>query len=237
LLAGPRPPKDVEDAPPVGRTVLLMPVYHEDPSMTAAALFAMGDALAEAGHGDAFEIFVVSDSRDAAAWAKETAAMALLREKLKGRMAVWHRRRRRNTARKAGNLHDFVERWGGRYDYMLVLDADSLMSAETILALVRRMDMAPDLGILQTTPILAGGKTLFARLQQVAGRLYGPVIARGVAAWQGLDGNYWGHNALIRVKAFAEACGLPELKGRKPFGGHIMSHDFVEAALIRRAGW
>jgi membrane glycosyltransferase len=99
------------------------------------------------------------------------------------------------------------------------------------------MDAAPRLGILQTVPVLAGGATPFARLQQFAGRLYGPVIARGVAAWQGLDGNYWGHNALIRVRAFAENCGLPELPGRMPFGGHVLSHDFVEAALIRRGGW
>jgi membrane glycosyltransferase len=103
--------------------------------------------------------------------------------------------------------------------------------------MVRRMEAAPRLGILQTLPNMIGGDTVFARLQQFAGRLYGPVVARGVAAWQGLDGNYWGHNALIRVRAFAESCGLPELPGRPPFGGHVLSHDFVEAALMVRAGW
>jgi membrane glycosyltransferase len=152
-------------------------------------------------------------------------------------MRVWYRRRAHNLGRKAGNLRDFVERWGGRYDYMLVLDADSLMAPETIVRMVRRMDAAPRLGILQTLPNSIGGETVFARLQQFAAALYGPVVARGVAAWQGEDGNFWGHNALIRMRAFAESCGLPELPGRPPFGGHILSHDFVEAALIRRGGW
>jgi membrane glycosyltransferase len=129
-------------------------------------------------------------------------------------MRVWYRRRASNTGRKAGNLREFVENWGGRYDQMLVLDADSLMAPETILAMARRMEAEPNLGILQTVPTSIGGETVFARLQQFASRLYGPVVARGVASWQGQDGNYWGHNAMIRVRAFAENCGLPDLPGR-----------------------
>ena len=221
----------------LGRTVLLMPVYNEDPAATCAALQAMGEELAEAGHGQDFEIFIASDTRDPEAWLRETLAYAELKQALRNKVAVWYRRRKHNTGRKAGNLHEFIERWGARYDHMLVLDADSVMSGDTIIRMTARMAAEPKLGILQTLPILAGGNTLFARLQQFAGRLYGPVIANGVAAWQGKDGNYWGHNAMIRVKAFAENCGLPTLPGRMPFGGHVMSHDFVEAALIRRGGW
>ncbi|MDT8344980.1 MAG: glucans biosynthesis glucosyltransferase MdoH [Thermohalobaculum sp.] len=237
LMCAPRPPRVPRDRPLTGRTALLMPVYNEDPAATCGALAAMGEALAREGQGAAFEIFILSDTRDPAVWLAETAAVAALRERLAGRIAVWYRRRRLNTGKKAGNLRDFLEGWGARYDYMLVLDADSLMDAGTMIEMARRMDAAPRLGILQTVPVLAGGTTLFARLQQFAGRMYGPIVARGVAAWQGLDGNYWGHNALIRTRAFAGNCGLPELPGRKPFGGHVLSHDFVEAALIRRGGW
>ena len=235
LIAPPRRIRANAPTPADGRIALLMPVYHEDPSLTSAALFAMGEALVEAGQGDRFEIFILSDSGDPAAWARETAAFQRLRAALRGRMAVWYRRRDQNVGKKAGNLRDFVERWGRRYDYMVVLDADSLIAADTLVELARRMDADPTLGILQTTPMLASGQSLFARLQQFASRLYGPVIARAVSAWQGLDGNYWGHNAIIRVEAFADHCGLPVLEGA--FGGHIMSHDFVEAALVRRAGW
>jgi membrane glycosyltransferase len=219
------------------RTAIVMPVYNENPAAVTGALHAMGQGLVAAGHGTSFEIFILSDTTDPAVWVRETAAYSWLRRALAGRMKVWYRRRPINAGRKAGNLRDFVERWGGRYDHMLVLDADSLMAPETIMRMVRRMEASPELGILQTLPASIGGETLFARLQQFAGRLYGPVVARGVAAWQGEDGNYWGHNALIRVRAFAESCGLPNLPGRPPFGGHILSHDFVEAALIRRAGW
>jgi membrane glycosyltransferase len=230
-----RPPRAA--ATPMGRTAILMPLYNEDPAPPAAALQAMAEGLIAAGAGRRFEVFVLSDTRDPDVWVRETAAIARLRAALGGRMAVWYRRRPRNAGRKAGNLRDFVERWGGRYDHMLVLDADSVMEPATVLALEARMAAEPRLGILQTVPVLAGGESLFGRLQGFAGRLYGPVIARGTAAWQGADGNYWGHNALIRTRAFAEAAGLPDLPGRPPFGGHILSHDFVEAALIRRAGW
>ncbi len=223
--------------PLTSRTAILMPVYNEDPAMTCAALQAIGEDIADAGAGAAFEIFVLSDTTDPAVWAQETACFHRLRRGLKGKMQVWYRRRSDNAGRKAGNLRDFVEGWGARYDHMLVLDADSLMSAETVITLARRMQAAPRLGILQSVPVLMGGTTVFARIQQFAGRIYGPIIARGVSAWQGLDGNYWGHNAIIRVRAFADCCGMPELPGRKPFGGHVLSHDFVEAALIRRGGW
>src|SRR5215510_12932898 len=120
---------------------------------------------------------------------------------------------------------------------MIVMDADSIMSAQTLVTLVRRMQSDARLGILQTVPVLIGQWSVFARIQQFASRVYGRFIARGVSAWSGNEGNYWGHNAIIRVTAFATACGLPQLPGRRPFGGHILSHDFVEAALIRRAGW
>src|SRR5947208_7888531 len=120
---------------------------------------------------------------------------------------------------------------------MIILDADSLMTADTIVRLASAMETHPNVALIQTLPVIVNARTLFARLQQFAGRLYGPAIAAGIAWWHASEGNYWGHNAIIRVPAFAQDAGLPDLKGRKPFGGHILSHDFVEAALMRRGGW
>jgi membrane glycosyltransferase len=128
-------------------------------------------------------------------------------------------------------------RFGGAYAHMIVLDADSLMEGGTIVRLAAAMERHPRVGLIQTLPQLLNGNTLFARLQQFAGRVYGPLIAHGIAWWHGAEGNYWGHNAIIRVEAFAGHAGLPPIKGGKPFGGHILSHDFIEAALMRRAGW
>lgn len=217
-------------------TALVMPVYNESPASSFAALQAMAECLLERG-ATGFELFVLADTNNPDIWIKETTAFHALRETLGDRMPAWYRRRGENTGRKVGNLHDFVTRWGGRYEFMIVLDADSILSPETLLTMVREMEADPDLGLLQTVPRLTGGKTLFARLQQFSGRIYGPIVARGIASWQGDDGNYWGHNAIVRVRAFAAAAGLPSLPGRKPFGGAILSHDFVEAALLRRAGW
>lgn len=222
---------------PLGRNVLVMPVYNEDPSRTAGALETMGRALIERGVGDSFEIFVVSDTRDAEVGRQEIIAFRRLRRLLAPQIAVHYRRREMNTGRKAGNIAEFIRRWGGRYDHMIVLDADSMMSGDTLIYLARAMSIDPDAGIIQTVPMLAGRNTLFARMQQFATRTYGPIIAEGLAAWHGRESNFWGHNAIIRTRAFAAAGGLPELPGRKPFGGHVMSHDFVEAALLVRAGW
>lgn len=232
------PPRHRQDATPGSTlTALLMPIYNEDPARTTAALRAMAEALQQQAAARYFEIVIASDSTAADAWISESLAVDDLRNQLRDIMPVWYRRRWRNTGRKAGNIEEFVKRWGGRYDYMVVLDADSLMSADTLVELVCRMQLDERLGILQTVPMLTGHASLFARVQQFSSRVYGGLIARGMAAWSGDEGNYWGHNAIIRVAAFAQACGLPQLPGRRPFGGHILSHDFVEAALMRRAGW
>ena len=214
-----------------------MPIYNEDATSACASLAAMGEDLASMGLQDHFEIFILSDSNAPDTLTAENAAAQRLREHLLGTMPVWYRRREQNIDRKAGNIRDFINQWGKSYEYMIVLDADSLIAGDTLAALVREMEADPNCGILQTVPRLEGGKTLYARLQQFSGIAYGPVFSRGLCAWQGDDGNYWGHNAIIRTRAFAASAGLPVLPGPRPFGGEIRSHDFVEAALIRRAGW
>jgi len=228
---------DADPAANTSLTALVMPIYNEDPRRTMTALQAMAEALIALDAHRGFEIVVLSDSTDADAWIRETVSVDRLRQALAGRVAVWYRRRWQNVARKSGNIEDFVKRWGGRYEFMIVLDADSLIDAPTLLRLAQSMQADPGLGILQTAPQLIGARTFFGRLQQFAACVYGPVITRGLAAWSGDSCNYWGHNAIIRIAAFAASCGLPQLKGRKPFGGHVLSHDFVEAALMRRAGW
>jgi len=235
LLRRPRPNPD--PAALHTRTAVLMPVYNEATARTFAGVEAMREAVEATGLGDHFDWFVLSDSTQADAWIAEERAFLDLRHRLGPDARLYYRHRPKNHHRKAGNIGDFVTRWGGRYDHMLVLDADSLMSGPAIVALAAAMEADSDAGIIQTLPLIINRNTLFARLQQFAARIYGPVIAAGLSAWSGRDGNYWGHNAIIRTRAFAQSCGLPDLPGKPPFGGHILSHDFVEAALIRRAGW
>ena len=217
------------------RVAIVMPIYHENPAESLGLLVALARDLARTGMGSRTEVFVLSDSNHPSLLVSETQAFAAARQL--SPLPFWYRRRATNADRKSGNLADFIRRWGGRYDHMIVLDADSVMDAQTICDLSARMIGDPDLGLIQTMPRLVGGETIFARLTQFAGRVYGPMIARGVSAWSGDTGNYWGHNAIIRVTAFAEACGLPRLPGSPPFGGTILSHDFVEAAALCRAGW
>ena len=222
---------------PTGRTALLMPTYNESPTRIIAGLEAIDAELRAAGAEALFDIFILSDTTNPELWLEEEKAFLALRARTNGARRIFYRHRARNTARKAGNIAEWVGRFGGAYSQFLILDADSVMRADILLTLVAAIEAHPDVGLIQTLPIITGGTTLFARMQQFAGRVYGPVIAHGIAWWHGAEGNYWGHNALIRTQAFAEAAGLPELHGRKPFGGHILSHDFIEAALMRRAGW
>ncbi|BCJ89892.1 glucans biosynthesis glucosyltransferase H [Terrihabitans soli] len=224
--------------PPLARkTALLLPAYNEDPSRTTAGLQTIYEDLAHAGALAHFDFYILSDTTNPNIWIAEEEAFLSLRDRTGGHDRIFYRRRAKNVERKAGNISDWVRRFGGAYDTMVILDADSIMSADALIRMSAAMEQHPDVGLIQTLPVIVNGTTLFARLQQFAGRVYGPLIAHGIAWWHGSEGNYWGHNAAIRTKAFAEQAGLPELKGRKPFGGHILSHDFVEAALMRRAGW
>ncbi|MGJ4929893.1 glucans biosynthesis glucosyltransferase MdoH [Bradyrhizobium sp. HKCCYLS2038] len=218
------------------RTAMLLPTYNEDPDAVMVRLRAMIESIAETGQGEQFDWFLLSDTTDPDIWIGEEAAFLALRQAC-NTSRVYYRHRADNVARKSGNIAEWVRRFGAGYAHMIILDADSLMSGATVVRLAHAMEQAPQAALIQTLPVIVNGGSLFARLQQFAGRLYGPIIAAGNAWWYGAEGNYWGHNAIIRVAAFAQDAALPELSGRKPFGGHILSHDFIEAALMRRAGW
>ena len=222
-------------APPTGRarTAILLPVYEEDAARVLATADAMAGSLAAELVGE-INVFVLSDSRSAGAIAAEEAMLALAARS--DRPPLFYRRRADNAGRKAGNIAEFCERWGAAYDFMVVLDADSLMTGEAVARLIGAIEANPRAGLIQAMCYPVGRNSLFARLQQFNARLYGPLFQRGVAFWQGPRGNFWGHNAIVRVAPFAAACGLPLLPGRAPFGGEILSHDTVEAALMLRAG-
>jgi membrane glycosyltransferase len=217
-----------------GRTAILLPVCNEDFLGVLGRLSIMERSLAQVMGGDTFEFFILSDSNPANG---ETERAAYEEMRAAFSRPVHYRRRALNIGRKPGNIAEWVTRFGGAYDYMIVLDADSVMSGQTMARLAIDMEAHPQVGLIQTVPTVMGAATLFARWQQFASRLFGPTSAAGMIWWAGGEGMFWGHNAIVRVRAFAESCGLPELPGRAPFGGHILSHDMLEAALLRRRGW
>ncbi len=219
------------------RHAVVMPVYNEDSVKTCARIEAIYRSIEATGHLESFDFFILSDTRELDLWVLEETSWTNLCRRLDAFGRIYYRRRKTNENRKAGNIGDFVRTWGGRYESMLVLDADSLMDGADILKMTRVMEAYPRLGILQTPPRLIRGSSFFTRLQQFAMRLYGPLFIRGLNYWQLSGGSYWGHNALIRLKPFSEYCELPALPGREPFGGRILSHDFVEAALMVTKGW
>ncbi len=219
------------------RHAVVIPVYNEDSVRVCARIEAIYQSIAATGHLESFDFFILSDTRDLDLWVLEETSWTNLCRRLGGFGRIYYRRRKTNENRKAGNIGDFVRTWGGGYEAMLVLDADSLMDGGDIVTMARVMECYPRLGILQTPPKLIRGSSVFTRLQQFAMRMYGPLFIRGLNYWQLSGGSYWGHNALIRLKPFSEFCELPALPGREPFGGRILSHDFVEAALMVAEGW
>jgi membrane glycosyltransferase len=218
------------------RTALVMPIYHESVEDVFSSLAGMREALEALPGGEAFELFVLSDSRDPEICADEEQAFRRVCA-TPSKVPVYYHRRARNEHQKAGNLAEFFETWGPRYEYAVALDADSLMSATALVELVRRMQAEPKLALLQAPLSLHRAETAFARALQFSSSVCGPVFTRGLSLWAGAHGNYYGHNAAIRVSAFLDCCALPKLKGEPPFGGQVLSHDFVEAALLCRAGW
>ena len=228
---------DGKTGPLTYRHAVVMPVYNEDSVKTCARIEAIYRSIEATGNLESFDFFILSDTRDLDLWVMEETSWTNLCRSLGGFGRIYYRRRKTNENRKAGNIGDFVRTWGGNYESMLVLDADSLMDGADIVKMTRVMEAYPRLGILQTPPKLIRGVSVFTRLQQFAMRLYGPLFIRGLNFWQLNGGSYWGHNALIRIKPFSEFCELPALPGREPFGGRILSHDFVEAALMVSQGW
>lgn len=224
------------------RTAVIMPICNEDIATVFGGLRATCESLAATGALSLFDIYVLSDTADPALRAAEMQAWARLRQMLGDNPVlaggrVFYRLRRRRTKRKAGNVADFCRRWGRNYRYMVVLDADSTMHGETLVTLLRMMEQHPQVGIVQTLPSASGHDTLHARLQQFATRVTGRLFALGMAYWQLGDSHYWGHNAILRVEPFMQHCGLAPIPGRGGLSGEILSHDFVEAALMRRAGY
>ncbi|OIQ91035.1 glucans biosynthesis glucosyltransferase H [mine drainage metagenome] len=228
---------DEEARPVKARTAVVMPICNEDVDRVVEGMRITYESLARTGRLDNADFFLLSDSTDPNRWVEEEAAWLALVQRLGAQKRIFYRKRRIAINRKSGNIADFCRRWGGNYDTMVVMDADSIMTGEAIVRLVQLMEHNPGVGIIQGVPRLANSETVLARMQQFAGRLYGSVFAAGLNYWQLGEANYWGHNAIIRLEPFIRHCSLPELPGEGPFGGRIMSHDFVEAALMRRAGW
>jgi membrane glycosyltransferase len=219
------------------RTAIVMPICNEDVPRVFAGLRATYESVQRTGQLELFDFFVLSDTSDPDTRVAELAAWNDLCREAGAFGRLFYRWRQHRIKRKSGNIADFCRRWGSRYRYMIVLDADSVMSGTCMTSLVRIAEANPDAGIIQTAPRAAGRDTLYARMQQFATRMYGPLFTAGLHYWQLGESHYWGHNAIIRVAPFIRHCALARLPGRGALSGEILSHDFVEAALMRRAGW
>ena len=224
-------------APVRGRTLVAMPVFDEDPHRVFSHLKALVQGLDRGPDAEKFDFALLSDSRDPEIVAAEEAMFAAWQAEDANPRRLFYRRRLDNSGKKMGNLWEHLDKVGSRYDYLLVLDADSLMSGSLVAKLARIMDRNPDLGILQTLAVGLPSDSPFTRLFQFGMRHGMRSFTMGSAWWQGEDGPYWGHNAILRMRPFLDHCRLPELPGEAPFGGQIMSHDQVEAVMMRRAGY
>lgn len=218
-------------------TAIVFPIYNEEVARVYEGLRSSYQSLARTGCLGQFDFFILSDSTDPDKWVEEERRWFDLVKDLDALGRIYYRRRVINEGKKSGNVRDFLNTWGRRYRYFIVFDADSVMRGETVVDLVKLMETHPEVGLVQTVPALCNADSLFGRIQQFANRFYAPVFITGLNFWAQGFGNYWGHNAIIRTEPFMQYCDLPQLPGAKPFGGQILSHDFVEAALLLKANW
>jgi membrane glycosyltransferase len=218
-------------------TAIIFPTYNEEVARVMEGLRSTYVSLEGTGEIERFDFFILSDSTDPAKWVEEEQRWCEMVRELDALGRIYYRRRVSNEGKKSGNVRDFLSTWGRRYRYFIVFDADSVMRGEAVVDLVKLMEAHPQVGLIQTVPALVNAESLFGRIQQFANRLYAPVFIAGLNFWAQGFGNYWGHNAIIRTDPFMQYCDLPHLPGRKPFGGQILSHDFVEAALLVKENW
>lgn len=225
-ISGPRPP-----------TAIVLPIYNEEVTRVFQGVESMWRGLQQDGGAEGFDFFILSDSNRPESWLREEDSWVKLCKKLDAFGRIFYRKRRSPRNGKSGNVADFCRRWGARYKYMIVLDADSIMTGQLLKRMVAMMEKNPRTGLIQTAPQLALGRTLFRRMQQFAARVYAPLFAAGSNYWHLFGANYWGHNAIIRTQTFIDHCDLPDLPERDVKRRHILSHDTVEAALMRKAGY
>ena len=229
------PPQD--GAAPEGRTAVIMTLRNEDAARAYARLLAIRESIDATGHGERFDVFVLSDSNRPDVVAAERELFARLEPRLAGAGAARYRLREDNEGFKAGNVFEFLDRWGDDYDYFAPMDADSVMSGPALLGYARLLDAHPKLGVLQSMVVGAPNESGFGRLFQFGLRHVMRGFTSGAAWWQGDCGPFWGHNAMLRVAPFKQYCRLPVMPGAPPLGGHLLSHDQVEAVLMRAGGY
>ena len=219
------------------KTALIMLARNENPEQTLDCLRSTLQSLIETEQYACFDAYLLSDSDDKKLCTTEEILCESLSQSMPKGINLYYRNRKDNTGHKAGNIRDFCQRWGKNYEFMVILDSDSIMEGKTLIELSSLMELNPTTGLIQTVPQPINQKTLFGRILQFSSGLYGPVVSWGQTFWYSNSSNYWGHNAIVRTSAFTDSCGLPNLPGEPPFGGEILSHDFVEASLLKRAGW
>jgi membrane glycosyltransferase len=225
------------DEPITASTAVLLCIRNEPPERVVRLLEPMMEGLAARGVGERFHVYVLSDTSEADMATAEDARFAALAAAWRGQIALTYRRRTQNTGFKAGNIRDFCQRWGKDHDFAIMLDADSVMTVELVLKLVRIMQIDPRLGIVQSLVIGMPSASAFARIFQFGMRLGMRSYTIGSAWWQGDCGPYWGHNAIVRIDPFVTHCQLPVLAEGALVKGHVLSHDQIEAVLMRRAGY
>lgn len=220
--------------PPRAVTAIIICVRNEAMEAVLPPLATLLDGLAAAGVADRFRLHILSDTLDAAKADQEARAVgAFIAGRPPGGVPVQYRRRAENTGYKSGNVMEFCDNHAGDAAFFICLDADSTMSPAAILRLVACMEADPRLAIVQQMIVGRPASAAFPRLFQFGMRAGMRAWGTGQAWWQGDEGPYWGHNAIIRVAPFREHCRLELL----PDGSHILSHDQVEATRLHAAGW
>jgi membrane glycosyltransferase len=242
LRRGPDPaqislPSSLDETTALPATAIVMPIYNEDVNRVFQGLRTMCQSLQQTGQSSSFDFFILSDTSETNNWIAEEKAWFELCKQVEGFGRIFYRKRRVRAHHKSGNIADFCRRWGANYRYMIVLDADSVMTGESFGRLVTLMEQHPGTGIMQTLTRPIRGESLFQRMEQFAAFAYRPIFAAGASFWQLGDATFWGHNAIIRLQPFIRHCAMPELPEVGPLGRQILSHDTIEAALMRRSGY
>lgn len=219
------------------KTAIVFPIFNEDSSSVYCRIKTMLEHSKINSILNYIDFYVLSDSNELSIILEEEMGFRELEKEFGVGENLFYRRRLQNINHKSGNIADFCKRFGDKYDFMIIMDADSYLSIELVETLIHKMEASPDIGIIQTYPEILFPKSMIQNFHYVNSLFSSELYVLGSQYWNINQGPYWGHNAILRMDAFLNYCLLPKLPKIGPLGEKILSHDTIEAALLRKAGY
>lgn len=211
LFLKPRPMPSLQSAPQGLRVALLYATMND----------VVPECIMSLKQDYPCDVYILDDSTD-------TECRELI-DRIAQRRGYTVMRRGSRAGYKAGAINDWLAAHSGRYDYMVLLDADSYLPPDWVRETLRYAEHPENsrVAIFQGQINIWNLDTAFVRAFAPFSRVGQFVWERGLA--NELDAVFcYGHNVMLRISAVCEIGGMVE--------GYV-SEDFATAVALADRGW